>query len=158
MECVCVFFVVVPCSTWDLCSMCLCVCVCVCVCVCAQTLSCVLLFAIPWTVVHQSPPSMEFSRQEYWSGLPFPTPGDPPDPGIEPASLISPALAGGSFTAPPLGKPPLFPDRGSNPSSLHWKHRGLNHWTARRVLWIVFRKHIYMSLRLTSQEYFQMLF
>ena len=120
--------------------------------------ACVPDSATPWTVAHQSPLSMEFSRQEYWSGFPFPTPGDPPDPGIEPASLISPALAGGSFTAPPLGKPPLFPDRGSNPSSLHWKHRGLNHWTARRVLWIVFRKHIYMSLRLTSQEYFQMLF
>ena len=41
-----------------------------------------------------SPLSMEFSRQEYWSGLPFPTPGDPPDPGIEPMSLASPALAG----------------------------------------------------------------
>ena len=101
---------------------------------------------------------MEFSRQKYWSGLPFPTPGDPPDLGIEPASLISPALAGGSFTAVPLGKPPLFPDQGSNPSPLNWKHRGLNHWTSRRVLWIVFRKHIYMSLRLTSQEYFQTLF
>ena len=42
---------------------------------------------------------MEFSRQEYWSGLPFPTPGDLPNPGIEPASLVSPALAGEFFTA-----------------------------------------------------------
>ena len=42
------------------------------------------LFASPWTVAHQAPPSMEFSRQEYWSGLPFPFPGDHPDPGIEP--------------------------------------------------------------------------
>ena len=41
----------------------------------------------PWTVAHQAPPSMEFSREEYWSGLPFPSPGDLPDPGIEPRSL-----------------------------------------------------------------------
>ena len=56
------------------------------------------LFATLWTVAHQAPLSMKFSRQEYWSGLPFPPPGDLPDPGIEPASLISPALAGGFFT------------------------------------------------------------
>ena len=59
----------------------------------------------PWTVVFQAPLSMKFSRQEYWSGLPFPTPGDLPDPGIEPTSLVSPALAGGFFTSVPLGKP-----------------------------------------------------
>ena len=52
-----------------------------------------------WTVTHQSPLSMEFSRQEYWSGLPFPPPEGLPDPGIEPVSLMSPALAGGFFTA-----------------------------------------------------------
>ena len=46
------------------------------------------------TVVHQAPLSMGFSKQEYWSGLPFPSPGDLPDPGIEFASLVSPALAG----------------------------------------------------------------
>ena len=44
--------------------------------------------AIPWTVAYKSPLSMEFSRQEYWSGLPFPSPGDLPDPGIEPRSLL----------------------------------------------------------------------
>ena len=44
------------------------------------------LFATPWTVAHQAPPSMGFSRQEYWSGVPFPFPGDLPDPGIEPRS------------------------------------------------------------------------
>ena len=49
-------------------------------------------------VAHQAPLSMEFSRQAYWSGLPFPSPGDLPDPGIERASLMSPALAGGFFT------------------------------------------------------------
>ena len=45
-----------------------------------------LTLAIPWTVAHQAPLSMGFSRQEYWSGLPFPSPGDLPDPGIEPRS------------------------------------------------------------------------
>ena len=55
-----------------------------------------------WTVAHQSPLSMEFSRQENWSKLLFPSPGDLPDSGIEPAS---PALAGGFFTTEPLGKP-----------------------------------------------------
>ena len=64
--------------------------------------SCVQLFATPWTVAYQVPPSMGFSRQECWSGLPFPSPGDLPDPGIEPAS---PALEGGFFTTEPLGKP-----------------------------------------------------
>ena len=48
-----------------------------------KSLSCVRLFAAPWTVARQAPPSMEFSRQEYWSGLPLPSPGDPPNPGIE---------------------------------------------------------------------------
>ena len=51
-----------------------------------------------WTVAHQAPLSMEFPRQEYWSGLPFPSPGDLPDPGIEPTSLASLALAGRFFT------------------------------------------------------------
>ena len=55
--------------------------------------------ATPWTIARQAPLSMEFSRQEFWSGLPFPSPGDLPDPGIEP---VSPTLAGGLFiTEPP---------------------------------------------------------
>ena len=54
--------------------------------------------ATPWTLARQDPLSMGFSRQEYWSGLPCPLPGDLPDPGIEPESLMSPALAGGVFT------------------------------------------------------------
>ena len=58
----------------------------------------VRLFATLWTVAHQSPLSMGFSRPEYWSGLPCPLPEGPPDPGIEPESLMSPALAGGFFT------------------------------------------------------------
>ena len=61
-------------------------------------LSLVLLFETPWTVACPAPPTMEFSRQKYWSGLPCPSPGDLPDPGIEPVSLTSPALAGRFFT------------------------------------------------------------
>ena len=63
-----------------------------------KSLSRVRLFVIPWTVAYKAPLSMEFSRQEYWSGLPFPSPGDLPDPGLEPLSLASPALTGGFFT------------------------------------------------------------
>ena len=64
---------------------------------CAQSLNHVQLFVTPLTVAHKAPLSMEFSRQEYWSRLPFPSPDDPPSPGIEPESLASPALAGGFF-------------------------------------------------------------
>ena len=81
------------------------VCLCRYVCVHAQSLSCVLLFATPWTIAYQAPLPMEFSRQEYWSGLPFPTPGDLPNPGIKPAPLVSPVLAGRFFTTVPPGKP-----------------------------------------------------
>ena len=73
------------------------------VCVRAQSLSCVRLFATPCTVALQAP--LEFSRQEDWSVLPLPTPGGLPDPGMEPTSLASLALAGGFFTTAPPGKP-----------------------------------------------------
>ena len=59
-------------------------------------------FATPWNIVHQAPPSMGFPRQEYWSGLLFPSPGDLPDPGTEPAS---PALTGRVFTTEPPDTP-----------------------------------------------------
>ena len=62
-------------------------------------------FVTPWTIGLQAPLSMEFSRQEYWSGLPCPPSGDLPDPGIEPESPASPALAGRVFTTAPPGKP-----------------------------------------------------
>ena len=65
-------------------------------------LSHVQLFAIPWTVAYQAPQSMEFSRQEYWSGLPFPSLGDLPDPGIEPRS---PSLQADALPSEPPGKP-----------------------------------------------------
>ena len=76
-------------------------------CVCVCVLSCVQLFATPWTVACQAPLPMGFSRQEYWSGLPFPAPGDLPDPGIEPTSPVSPVLIVGFFTTEPPGKPHL---------------------------------------------------
>ena len=60
--------------------------------------SCVQFFATLWTVAHQAPLSMEFSRQEYWSGWPCPPPGGLPDPGIEPMPLMSPALVLRFFT------------------------------------------------------------
>ena len=63
--------------------------------------SSVLLFATLWTVAHQVPLSMRFSRQVYWSGLPCPSPGDLPDPRTEPASLTSPALAVSLLFTPP---------------------------------------------------------
>ena len=66
------------------------------------SLSCVRLFAAPWTVAYQAPPSMEFSRQEYWSGLPFPSPGDLPNRGIEPGS---PCLQADTLPSEPPGKP-----------------------------------------------------
>ena len=59
-------------------------------------------FVTPWTVAHQAPLSMGFARQEHWSGLPFPSPGDLPDPAIK---AVSPALAGRFFTPGPPGSP-----------------------------------------------------
>ena len=84
-------------------------CVCVCVCArvrvraCVHSLSHVQLFVTLWTVASQAPLSLGFSQQEYWSGLPFPR--DLHDPGIEPTSPASPALAGRFSTIEPPGKP-----------------------------------------------------
>ena len=79
-----------------------------------ELLSRVRLFATPWTVAHQAPPSMEFTRQEYWSGLPFPSPGDLPDPGIKPRS---PALQADALLSEPPGNsiyPKPFPIKMKN--------------------------------------------
>ena len=70
-----------------------------------KSFSRVQLFATPWTVAHQAPPSMEFSRQEYWSGLPFPSPGDLPNPGIEARST---ALQEDSLPTEPPGSPRIL--------------------------------------------------
>ena len=64
----------------------------------------------PWTVDSQAPLSMEFSRQEHWNGLSYPTPGDPTDPGNEPVSLVSTALAGGFFTTGATWEAPNNPN------------------------------------------------
>ena len=66
------------------------------------SLSCVQLFVTPWTIIHKAPLSMGFPRQEYWSGLPFPPPGDLPDPGIKPGS---PALQANSLPTEPRESP-----------------------------------------------------
>ena len=67
-----------------------------------KSLSRARLFGTPWTVAYQAPPSMGFYRKEYWNGLPFPSPGDLPDPGIEPGS---PILQSDSLWSEPPGKP-----------------------------------------------------
>ena len=70
-----------------------------------KSLSRVQLFSTPWTVAYQTPLSMGFSRQEYWSGLPFPSPGDLPNPGIKPGS---PALQADALLSEPPGKPLVY--------------------------------------------------
>ena len=82
-------------------------CVCVCVCVCTRAVAqSRLTLGNPTDCSLPAPLSVRFSRQEYWSGLPFPPPGALLDPGIEPEPLVSPALAGRFFTTAPLEKPP----------------------------------------------------
>ena len=75
------------------------------VCVRVCVLSPVCVSVIPWAVAHQTPLSMPFPKQEYWSGLPCPPLGDLADSGIKPVSLAPPALAGRFFTITPPGKP-----------------------------------------------------
>ena len=70
----------------------------------AQLLSRIQLFVTPWTRACQALLSMGFSRQQHWRGLLFPPPGDPPDPGVESVSPVSPALAGGFFPTKQPGK------------------------------------------------------
>ena len=89
----------------------------------------VQLFATPRTVAHQAPLSMEFFRQEYWSGLPFPILGNSPDAEIEPMSLVSRAFAGRSLTTALPGKPKviLFPFYRKNPRKAQqycWANKG----------------------------------
>ena len=78
------------------------------VCTCMPScFNCVLLFATPWILAFQALLSMGFSRQEHWSGLPCPPPGDLPNPGIEPVSLMSPALASGFFITSATWEAPI---------------------------------------------------
>ena len=78
----------------------------------------------PMDVAYQVPLAMGFPRQEHWSGLPFPPPGDLPDPGIEPVSVASPASAGGFFTTALLGKPYLSPLPPYKTPSFSYKDEG----------------------------------
>ena len=91
-------------AEWTKCRSCLCVCMCVCVC-CGVSHLVVSDSATLWTVVCQAFLSMGFPRQEYWSGGPFPPPGDLPNPGTEPVSSVSPALQADSLHTRPSGKP-----------------------------------------------------
>ena len=68
----------------------------------------VQFLATPWTVAHEAVLSIAFSGQEYWSGLPFPSPGNLPDPGIKPVSVMSPVLAGGFFTTGATWEAPIY--------------------------------------------------
>ena len=83
-------------------------------------------FATLWPVAHQVPLSMEFSRQKYWSGLPCSPPGDLHDPGIEPATLMSPALASGFFTTSATWEAPNQTDLDSDPTQLYPLNHNIN--------------------------------
>ena len=113
------------------CDLSACVCVSVCLCVCLFV--CVLShfshvwpFVTPWTVAHQTPLSMEFSRQEYWTGLPCPPPGYLPDPGIELASVMSLHWQVGSLPLVPPGKPLLSTSSNLNLEPLLGLHDALS--------------------------------
>ena len=102
-----------------------------------KLLSRVWLFVTPWTVAHQAPPSMKFFRQEYWSGLPFPSPGDLPDPGIEPRS---PALQADTFTIWATGEAPSHTDCHPSPQTwtLSYLCRLARPWSNFRVSFAVY--------------------
>ena len=97
---------------------------------CTCVLTQVQLFAILWTVARQVPLSMGFPRQEYWRGLPCSPPGDLPDPGMEPASLRSPALAGGVFTTSAAWE--AWPEARTGISALKLSLRGALRWPLER--------------------------
>ena len=103
-------------------------CACVCVCVCVRARTHVLMLSHVWLcdpmdcMARQAPLPMEFSSQEYWSRLPFPSPGDLPDPRFEPMSLVSPALAGGFFTSWATGE-----------ANTYWSLHSVEYYTAPRT-------------------------
>ena len=99
-----------------------------------QLLSCIWFFRIPRSVAHQTPLSMGFVWQEYWSGLPFPPPGDLPHPGVDPESLVSPALAGGFFTTGTTWEAPC---NSGHPVNVDWRNERSppsHRWRASRLL------------------------
>ena len=109
-----------------------------------------LILCNSWTVAHQAPLSMEFSRQEYWSGLLFPSPGDLPNPGIKP---WSPALQANSLLSEPQGKP------------LWWPNATLNHFSQNVCMWVLWASvltslfhHMYATVAMENQNQTQMLY
>ena len=100
-----------------------------CMCVCCH-FNRVWLFATPWTAAHQASPPMGFSRQEYWSGLAFPSPRDLPDPGIKPTSLMPPALAGRFFATRTTWEALWWGIQFSSAHSLSHVHLFATPWTA----------------------------
>ena len=125
-----------------------------------KSLSRVRLFVTPWTVAYQAPPSMGFSRQEYWSGLSFPSPGDLPNPGIEPGS---PSLQADALPSEPPGKQGLCKWQlliflcglPFSLISLSWKHSHVNTWRSTslgvalqcyRNGWLLFCYYKYLCL------------
>ena len=112
-----------------------------------QSLSCVRLFATPWTVACQTPLSMGFSKQEYWSGLPCPSPGDLPDPGIEPGSA---ALQADSLLSEPPGKPLLW-DKGTKYVPCQFEHQNYAQILKTRS-WVEFLHHDLCSPVLHAQK------
>ena len=105
-------------------------------CVCVQSLSHVLLFATPWTVACQASLTMEFPRQEYWSGLPFRSPGGLPNPGIEPTSPTPCALAGRFSTSEPPGKPRV----------IMWPNNSIPYRYLRRIENICPQRDLYINI------------
>ena len=87
-------------------------------CVCARSLQSCPTLCHPWTVAHQAPLSMGFSGQDYWSGLLCPPPGDLPNPGTGPESLVSPELAGGFFTTSAAWKACVYPEKTTIPKDI----------------------------------------
>ena len=113
-----------------------------------KSLSRVGLFATPWTVTYQAPRSMGFSRQEYWSGLPFPSPGDLPNPGIEPGS---PALQTDALPSEPLGKLEPIPNSSlislysQSHSNMFARARAHTHTHTHRLSWTIARASLGVS-------------
>ena len=103
----------------------------------AKSLSCVWLCAISLTIAHQAPLSMGFSRPKYCSGLPFPSPGDLPDPGNEPVTLMYPALAGRFFTIVPTGKLPVNKSISGASAflSVKWRYARLSLMIRMQLFW-----------------------